>query len=880
MGDFETGQQALLSLLDELLPINSLVDVQISAVADAQLLIFDAAGLNWKNKTLSGDATISNVGVITIENDAITTAKILDGDVTFAKLDPVAIVTEAEGIPANDNDTTIPTSAAVKDFVDSVAAAQNELGELTDVNITTPAGGDLLIYDGVNSWDNQTVSGDISITSGGVVAISPAVIVDADIAIHTSTKITITNKSQLNSALVYNDQANVFGDFDQTFKDNRILIESPDGLTPTTLINAQQTLARNLTIPILTTSRDIVVTGEVSQIAIGTEVTGASTDLTDTAVIARSTDNLSFFSATSSAQLAGVINDETGSGLLVFGTSPTIVTPTIASFANAAHNHQDAAGGGQLLSTSALSDTANIAYLNTANTYTAGTKQTLGQDATTAGLNLAGGVAADPSGLAEGDFWYNGTGKIIKFRTDVATKILLTSGDVVNADIATGADIVFTKLEALNSANILVGNASNDAASVAMSGDVLISNTGVTSIGSAVIVDGDISVHTSTKITITAKSQLNSSLIYNDQNNSLGAFYLDIDDIAVPANPGAGIRRLFTNTATGELSIRTSGGSTVSLESGAAGGETNTHSSDGGGTFALTAATPKVGVDLRLISVSNGDGMNAALATDVLTLAVASTVVQTDQANVFGDFAQTFKDNQIFIENPADTFTYQLITGAIVANRTITLPILTANETFAFIGHDQLWSGTQTFEDNTIEISNPANTFQYLIQAAAIAADRTLNLPLITGADTLVSLGLAQTFSAIITHSANLVMSSSAEIAMGTNLITAIEATHYTQNTITYNATLAFDFDTNEKNQLTLTGVLSTLTTSNRASGKSQQIFIVADSVDRVLTFNTSWKTNPGDATVTVLANTFGVLSLYSRGTAETDVFAVYAPFS
>lgn len=120
----------------------------------------------------------------------------------------------------------------------------------------------------------------------------------------------------------------------------------------------------------------------------------------------------------------------------------------------------------------------------------------------------------------------------------------------------------------------------------------------------------------------------------------------------------------------------------------------------------------------------------------------------------------------------------------------------------------------------------------------------------------------------------------SGEININTSNIAAIQATHYTQNTITYNATLAFDFDTNEKNQLTLTGVLSTLTTSSRAAGKSQQVFIVADSVDRVLTFNTSWKTNPGDATVTVLANTFGVLSLYCRGTAETDVFAVYAPFS
>lgn len=88
-----------------------------------------------------------------------------------------------------------------------------------------------------------------------------------------------------------------------------------------------------------------------------------------TGTVALLEDKLSAFAATTSAELAGVISDETGSGLLVFGTSPTIVTPTIASFTNAAHDHADAAGGGTLLSTTALSDTADIAYLNQANTF-------------------------------------------------------------------------------------------------------------------------------------------------------------------------------------------------------------------------------------------------------------------------------------------------------------------------------------------------------------------------------------------------------------------------------------------------------------------------------------------------------------------------------
>jgi len=80
-------------------------------------------------------------------------------------------------------------------------------------------------------------------------------------------------------------------------------------------------------------------------------------------------DNLSVFASTTSAELAGVISDETGSGSLVFGTSPIIVTPTIVNFTSATHDHQTTAGGGLLLSTAALSDTADITYLNTANTF-------------------------------------------------------------------------------------------------------------------------------------------------------------------------------------------------------------------------------------------------------------------------------------------------------------------------------------------------------------------------------------------------------------------------------------------------------------------------------------------------------------------------------
>jgi hypothetical protein len=80
----------------------------VSFTAGTQLVTIDSGN---ETITLSGDVTGSGTTSITTTISA--------GAVDFAMLNPAAIVTEAEGIANNDNDTTLPTSAAVKDYVDS-----------------------------------------------------------------------------------------------------------------------------------------------------------------------------------------------------------------------------------------------------------------------------------------------------------------------------------------------------------------------------------------------------------------------------------------------------------------------------------------------------------------------------------------------------------------------------------------------------------------------------------------------------------------------------------------------------------------------------------------------------------------------------------------
>jgi len=80
------------------------------------------------------------------------------------------------------------------------------------------------------------------------------------------------------------------------------------------------------------------VAGGVSSktLTVGNTLTFTGTDASSVAfgaggTVAYTGGTLAQFAATSSAQLAGVITDETGSGSLVFATSPTLVTPNIGA---------------------------------------------------------------------------------------------------------------------------------------------------------------------------------------------------------------------------------------------------------------------------------------------------------------------------------------------------------------------------------------------------------------------------------------------------------------------------------------------------------------------------------------------------------------------
>jgi len=159
----------------------------------------------------------------------------------------------------------------------------------------------------------------------------------------------------------------------------------------------------------------------------------------------------------------------------------------------------------------------------------------------------------------------------------------------------------------------------------------------------------------------------------------------------------------------------------------------------GGGLSSLTPWTENI----------DGAGFtlsDAVLASDVDADAIAN-LVRTDKANVFGDFNQIFKDDKLQIENPAGTFKVIIQSPALLADQTLNIPFLNGTKTLVVLENDQAFLGEISFLNTRLVIRNPADTFEYAIDTGAIVADRKVTIPLIAGDEIFVLEALAQTLT-------------------------------------------------------------------------------------------------------------------------------------
>jgi len=203
------------------------------------------------------------------------------------------------------------------------------------------------------------------------------------------------------------------------------------------------------------------------------------------------------------------------------------------------------------------------------------------------------------------------------------TTAKLADGAVTNAKVDAAAAIAFSKLAALTSGNILVGNASNVPASVALSGDATISNTGVLSIAANAVVTADIanSAVTSAKVDTTQVAVLGTAQEYTRTHNFNATTLTDGANISwdlsqnqVASVTLAGNRTLSnpTNQVDGAVYI-------LIVKQDATGGRTLAFSSNykfaGGSAPSLTTTASKADV---LTFVSDGTNMMGVASQNFL----------------------------------------------------------------------------------------------------------------------------------------------------------------------------------------------------------------------------------------------------------------------
>jgi len=139
--------------------LSAMSDTTITSPGDAALLLYDTGTSTWRDADMSGIATISDVGAIALAVNAITDQS-------------------AETTPQGASDLILmydsSASALKKITVSNLLAggiSADTLNALNDTTIASVASAQVLIYDGTDSWDNKTVSGDVTISNTGVTAI-------------------------------------------------------------------------------------------------------------------------------------------------------------------------------------------------------------------------------------------------------------------------------------------------------------------------------------------------------------------------------------------------------------------------------------------------------------------------------------------------------------------------------------------------------------------------------------------------------------------------------------------------------------------------------------------------------------------------------------
>jgi len=195
-----------------------------------------------------------------------------------------------------------------------------------------------------------------------------------------------------------------------------------------------------------------------------------------------------------------------GSGIRVFAAGEILTAAqvngylmdqTVTRFANAATRDAAFGGAGQPVLTEGrlcYLDDVNLIQFYDGASWVSSSQFTVGDGTITEAKLAANSVTSDkiaPGTVIAADI-AAGTITATELADGAVTSGKILDGTIVNADISASAAIALSKLATSTAGNIIVYNSSGVPTAVAETGDVLISDSGVTSIASGVIVDADV----------------------------------------------------------------------------------------------------------------------------------------------------------------------------------------------------------------------------------------------------------------------------------------------------------------------------------------------------------------------------------------------------